>query len=263
MDEQRSSKKAKLLKAAAVFLAVIFIIVAYSVATERERRAEEEARAEEERLEKLPDTENAKLAAIIPDIPPSASMNSLTKDECERAAADGSMIKLISSSGALVYVRNYHDEALLKAALSEGSDTPEENFKSFLYEDFCVYDIDENRLIERYKIEFSDYAKSIKNDYGLSVIRYLEAYGYDRDEYLAGIMNTALHFVRDMEMAEAVLNDTIGDVSDEEIEAFALENKHESLEVFIERYGRDSILYYLRPQKLLTYIDSRLKELGY
>ncbi|MCR4585225.1 MAG: hypothetical protein K5686_05820 [Lachnospiraceae bacterium] len=244
-----SHRKIKIL---IVLLAVVFIIASFVIALNREKQ-------EFTLTEPEVDTsyaENRILWSIVPPMPKSVSFNGFTRSECETGVRDGSMLKLCSDSGTDVYIRNYHDDALLKENVKD-----EEDFKAFLYNGFAIFDVDEEHVRSAYEATLNDYCEYIRNNYSQSVPAYIAADSISLDELTAEIMASAYRYVCDLEMSEAVLSDTIGDVTDEEIAELASSEGYDSTEEFIKENGRDSILYYLRPQKLLKYMDSRLEEI--
>ena len=95
----------------------------------------------------------------------------------------------------------------------------------------------------------------------MSLKEYLSYSGVTPEDFTDAEILVAYQYFCDLEMSEAVLSDTIGDVTEEEIEEFASSEGYSSADNMIKEYGRFRLLYYLRPQKLLQYVDQRLEEI--
>ena len=261
MNENTSNHKT--LKMIIVLLAIAFIVAAGIIAGNREKLAKEaeaakeaeEAAAKEGEITAI-DQENALIIALVPSMPDTVSFNGLTKSDCEAAVSDGSMIKLKSEGGATVYINNYRDNELLRASVKS-----EDEFKSWLYTGYAVFDADEEHVRSIYDANLKGFAEYLRDSEGITLQSYINDEGISVDEFMAGQMEAAYHYVCDLEMAEAMLTDTIGDVSEDDIAGLAANEGYESAEEFINKYGRDSILYYLRPLKLVEYLDQRLEEI--
>ncbi|MCR5118830.1 MAG: hypothetical protein K6B44_04330 [Lachnospiraceae bacterium] len=254
MDET-NDKKHIVIKLIFILAAVAFIIVAAVIAAQREKQNAPVAEETDKEVDTT-DEENALVFSLVPSMPDTVSYNGMYRSDCEAAVKEGSMILLKSSNGASVYINNYRDDEVLKAAVKT-----EDDFKAWLYDGYAVFDVDEKHVQALYKKDLENLAEYIKGYEGISLPQYFTESGTTTDEFLSGRMQTAYHYVADLEMTEAMLTDTIGDVTETEIAEMAEAEGYESTDALIEQYGRDSILYYLRPQKILQYIDQRLEEL--
>ncbi len=297
---ESNTKKTTLIKIIIAALAVAFVLFVLIYASIRDKKNNPPAETEEANTPESIESENEQIRMLIPSLPDTVSFNGLYRSDCEAALADGSMIYFKTSAGSSVYINNYRDDKLVREAItvndeelaqyinencSDLSDEtvadislgeydsadaykeylkeeylPIEKFKSWIYNGFAVFDVDESRVRKYYSeqlerdIEYADMCSQ-------SLKAYLADNGYTTDEFTKELIRSSYRVICDLEMTEAVLCDTVGDVSEDDIKEMAESNGYDSTEEFINKNGRDSILYYLRPQKLLDYLNKRFKEL--
>lgn len=254
---ENNSNKSNIIKLIVVLLSIAFIIIAGVIAMQREKRnaPPEEKTVDTEPSEETIDSENAVFLAMIPTVEVPVSYNGLTRSECEAAVKDGSKILLKTKNGSSVYVNNYHDDKLVKSSAKTAED-----LNAWLYSGAAVFDVDTELVADMYFDALKDYMENLKKNQKLSLSGFLKNEGLTADEFMEGEIHSAYRYFCDLEMGEAVLNDTIGDVTEEEIAELASSEGYDSVENFINEYGRSSILYYLRPQRILKYVEQRMEE---
>ena len=197
-----------------VILAVSFITAAAVIALNREQPDTVVKEIEVDNT----DAENDLLRSLVPSMPEAVSFNGLTRPECEAAVKDGSMILLRSKNNASVYINNYHDDELLRKAAEDGDD-----LNSWLSSGYAVFDVDMDLVRRHYSETLDKYIDYIKNTEGKSLQAYLNSSGISSDDFLSDQMQAAYNYICDLEMTEAMLSDTVGDVTEEEIAELAKE----------------------------------------
>lgn len=132
---------------------------------------------------------------------------------------------------------------------------PKDRMNEFLLRDLYVGNLNEDTLRAEYDKEVDQYIQSASG-YGMSLASYVGMMGVaSLEDFLTDIAMSTPDTLRAEALYEAIRENEISPVTDDEIAAFASEQGFEDVSVFIEQYGRETIEDYLYSLKVDDYLN--------